>query len=97
MILKVETFLVECVLIAGTDDDLPPSHRVVPRGGIVSSNGRPSTLAPSHMYDQVAADMEAQIHHVEKEAYFSLLKAFRAQADAITWVLFVQSLSLLIS
>ncbi|CAG7881119.1 unnamed protein product [Brassica rapa] len=70
---------------SGTDDDLPPSHRVVPRGGIVSSNGRPSTLAPSHMYDQVAADMEAQIHHVEKEAYFSLLRAFRAQADAITW------------
>ncbi|WZZ40597.1 hypothetical protein YC2023_036856 [Brassica napus] len=71
---------------SGTDDDLPPSHRVVPRGGSsVSTNGRPSTLPPSHMYDQVAADMEAQIHHVEKEAYFSLLRAFRAQADAITW------------
>lgn len=97
MILKVETFLVECVLFAGTDDDLPPSHRVVPRGGSsVSTNGRPSTLPPSHMYDQVAADMEAQIHHVEKEAYFSLLRAFRAQADAITWVFFVESRSLLI-
>ncbi|XP_018472751.1 protein EMSY-LIKE 4-like isoform X2 [Raphanus sativus] len=71
---------------SGTDDDLPPSHRVVPRGGSsVSTNGRPSTLPPSYMYDQVAADMEAQIHHIEKEAYFSLLRAFRAQADAITW------------
>ncbi|KAF8113868.1 hypothetical protein N665_0045s0106 [Sinapis alba] len=70
---------------SGTDDDLPPSHRVVPRGGSVSSNGRPSTLPPSYMYDQVAADVEAQIHHIEKEAYFSLLRAFRAQADAITW------------
>ncbi|KAG2332129.1 hypothetical protein Bca52824_003309 [Brassica carinata] len=69
-----------------TDDDLPPSHRVVPRGGSsVSTNGRPSTLPPSYMYDQVAADMEAQIHHIEKKAYFSLLRAFRAQADAITW------------
>ncbi|KAJ4906469.1 Protein EMSY-LIKE 4 [Raphanus sativus] len=72
--------------MCGTDDDLPPSHRVVPRGGSsVSTNGRPSTLPPSYMYDQVAADMEAQIHHIEKEAYFSLLRAFRAQADAITW------------
>ncbi|CAH8383679.1 unnamed protein product [Eruca vesicaria subsp. sativa] len=71
---------------SGTDDDLRPSHRVeVPRGGFVYSNARPSSLPPSYMYDQVSADMEAQIHHTEKEAYFSLLRAFRAQADAITW------------
>ncbi|KAJ0692272.1 putative ENT domain, protein EMSY-LIKE, plant, ENT domain-like superfamily [Helianthus annuus] len=30
-------------------------------------------------------DMEAQIHHLEKEAYSSVLRAFKAQADAITW------------
>ncbi|GAB2295495.1 hypothetical protein Dimus_029662 [Dionaea muscipula] len=29
--------------------------------------------------------MENQIHHLEKEAYFSVLRAFKAQADAITW------------
>lgn len=76
------------VLSAGTDDDLPPSHRV-PRGGRVSGNGRPSNLPPSYpkMYDEVAADMEAQIHQIEKEAYISVLRAFKAQADAITWVL----------
>lgn len=34
-------------------------------------------------------DMEAQIHQLEKEAYSSVLRAFKAQADAITWVLFV--------
>ncbi|KAL6964817.1 hypothetical protein U1Q18_035872 [Sarracenia purpurea var. burkii] len=30
-------------------------------------------------------DMEAQIHHLEQEAYSSVLRAFKAQADAITW------------
>ncbi|KAG2326091.1 hypothetical protein Bca52824_008819 [Brassica carinata] len=71
----------------GTDDDLPPSHRVPRGGGRVSGNGRPSSLPPSYpkMYDEVAADMEAQIHQIEKEAYISILRAFKAQADAITW------------
>uniref|UniRef100_A0A1J3K6K9 ENT domain-containing protein n=1 Tax=Noccaea caerulescens TaxID=107243 RepID=A0A1J3K6K9_NOCCA len=70
---------------SGTDDDLPP-HRVQ-RGGRVSGNGRPSNLPPSYpkMYDEVAADMEAQIHQIEKEAYIAVLRAFKAQADAITW------------
>ncbi|KAJ4866156.1 Protein EMSY-LIKE 4 [Raphanus sativus] len=76
------------VLSAGTDDDLPPSHRVARGGGRVTGNGRPSSLPPSYppkMYDEVAADMEAQIHQIEKEAYISILRAFKAQADAITW------------
>lgn len=30
-------------------------------------------------------DMEMQIHHIEQEAYTSVLRAFKAQADAITW------------
>ncbi|GAB2230463.1 hypothetical protein Droror1_Dr00014729 [Drosera rotundifolia] len=29
--------------------------------------------------------MESQVHYLEKEAYFSVLRAFKAQADAITW------------
>ncbi|XP_010518042.1 PREDICTED: protein EMSY-LIKE 4-like [Camelina sativa] len=72
---------------SGTDDDLPPSHRV-PRGGggggRVSVNGRPANLPPSYpkMYD---ADMEAQIHQFEKEAYISIIRAFKAQGDAISW------------
>ena len=32
-------------------------------------------------------DMETQIHQLEQEAYSSVLRAFKAQADAITWVL----------
>lgn len=30
--------------------------------------------------------MEAQIHHLEQEAYCAVLRAFKAQSDAITWV-----------
>lgn len=32
--------------------------------------------------------MEMQIHHIEQEAYSSVLRAFKAQSDAITWVSF---------
>lgn len=30
--------------------------------------------------------METQIHHLEQEAYSSVLRAFKAQSDAISWV-----------
>ncbi|CAH1439131.1 unnamed protein product [Lactuca virosa] len=65
---------------SGTDDDLPPSHQKrIPRG--VAGNGR-SAQYPT-MYEET--DMEAQIHLLEQEAYSSVLRAFKAQADAITW------------
>ncbi|KAJ0434955.1 putative ENT domain, protein EMSY-LIKE, plant, ENT domain-like superfamily [Helianthus annuus] len=38
---------------------------------------------PPRMYGET--DMEAQIHLLEQEAYSSVLRAFKAQADAITW------------
>ncbi|KAA0043724.1 protein EMSY-LIKE 1-like isoform X2 [Cucumis melo var. makuwa] len=67
----------------GTDDDLPPSrHNRVSRGGRVSGKGMPALS--SFPYSRVH-DMEAQIHHLEQEAYCSVLRAFKAQADAITW------------
>ena len=31
--------------------------------------------------------MEAQIHQLEQEAYTAVLRAFKAQSDAISWVL----------
>ncbi|KAJ0961279.1 hypothetical protein J5N97_000737 [Dioscorea zingiberensis] len=66
---------------SGTDDDLPPSHqnRGI-RGGRVTGNGR--TVGS---YPRVPNDMEAQIHQLEQEAYCSVLRAFKAQSDAITW------------
>ncbi|KAL9405237.1 hypothetical protein Peur_002209 [Populus x canadensis] len=71
---------------SGTDDDLPPSHQNrIPRGGRVAGNGRPvgGSVPYSRMYGET--DMETQIHQLEQEAYSSVLRAFKAQADAITW------------
>ncbi|PON65502.1 EMSY N-terminal [Parasponia andersonii] len=71
---------------SGTDDDLPPSHQNrIPRGGRVAGNGRSTmgSLPYSRMYGET--DMEAQIHQLEQEAYSSVLRAFKAQADLITW------------
>ncbi|XP_068647305.1 protein EMSY-LIKE 3-like isoform X2 [Aristolochia californica] len=71
---------------SGTDDDLPPSHQNrVARGGRVAGNGR-TAIAGSLPYNpRVHADMETQIHRLEQEAYSSVLRAFKAQSDAITW------------
>lgn len=33
------------------------------------------------------SNMEAQIHLLEQEAYCAVLRAFKAQSDAISWVL----------
>ncbi|XP_058203936.1 protein EMSY-LIKE 3-like isoform X2 [Rhododendron vialii] len=72
---------------SGTDDDLPPSHQHrIPRGGRVAGNGRAPVMGSvpyPRMYGET--DMEAQIHQLEQEAYSSVLRAFKAQADAITW------------
>ncbi|KAH7864508.1 hypothetical protein Vadar_030314 [Vaccinium darrowii] len=72
---------------SGTDDDLPPSHQNrLPRGGRVAGNGRsaiPGSIPYPRIYGET--DMETQIHHLEQEAYSSVLRAFKAQADAITW------------
>ncbi|XP_030457893.1 protein EMSY-LIKE 1 isoform X1 [Syzygium oleosum] len=68
---------------SGTDDDLPPSNQNRnSRQGRSSGNAR-SLLGsvPPRMYN----NMEAQIHHLEQEAYSSVLRAFKAQSDAITW------------
>lgn len=78
---------------AGTDDDLPPSHQTrVARGSRITGNGRGTVVA----YDPRSHnDMESQIHRLEQEAYTSVLRAFKAQSDAITWV-FIHWLKLLL-
>jgi len=83
-------------MIAGTDDDLPPTHQNrISRGGggggggRLAGNGRSAvgSIPYPRMYGEI--DMEAQIHQLEQEAYSSVLRAFKAQADAITWVFFL--------
>ncbi|CAH2072884.1 unnamed protein product [Thlaspi arvense] len=70
---------------SGTDDDLPPSHQSrYQRSGRPAGNGRPSVLNSAPL-SRVHNDMETQIHLIEQEAYSSILRAFKAQSDAITW------------
>nr|XP_043624288.1 protein EMSY-LIKE 3-like [Erigeron canadensis] len=72
---------------SGTDDDLPPSHQNrIARGAPVTGNGRPAAMGSvpyTRMYG--GTDMAAQIHLLELEAYSSVLRAFKAQDNAITW------------
>ncbi|KAL6863806.1 hypothetical protein ACP4OV_016709 [Aristida adscensionis] len=70
----------------GTDDDLPPPYpnsRGIRGSGRVSGNGR--AIVPASSYARAPTDMEARIHQLEQEAYCSVLRAFKAQSDAITW------------
>ncbi|ESW21074.1 hypothetical protein PHAVU_005G039400 [Phaseolus vulgaris] len=69
---------------SGTDDDLPPTHQNrIPRGAHPARNGRSAGGSYPMMYGEI--DMETQIHQLEKEAYSAVLRAFKAQDDAITW------------
>lgn len=66
---------------SGTDDDLPPPHQNKFRS--TSGNGRTMAVGPPP--PRIQNDMETQIHLIEQEAYTSVLRAFKAQSDAITW------------
>lgn len=67
---------------SGTDDDLPVSHPNTGGRGPMTVNGRNLVGVP---HSRAQNDMEALIHRLEQEAYSSVLRAFKAQADAITW------------
>ncbi|KAK1397710.1 Emsy N Terminus (ENT)/ plant Tudor-like domains-containing protein [Heracleum sosnowskyi] len=54
-----------------------------PVGGNYSGTGR-FAMNPS-TYSKMQFDMESQIHQLEQEAYRSVLRAFKAQSDAISW------------
>ncbi|KAL5539871.1 hypothetical protein UlMin_043570 [Ulmus minor] len=70
---------------SGTDDDLPPSHQNrFQRAGRASGNGRSAPVGSAPL-PRMHGDMETQIHQIEQEAYCSVLRAFKAQSDAITW------------
>ncbi|XP_076892007.1 protein EMSY-LIKE 3-like isoform X2 [Bidens hawaiensis] len=70
---------------SGTDDDLPLPHQQKFRSaGPGTGNGR-SMAVGNAPFPRVQNDMETQIHLIEQEAYSSVLRAFKAQSDAITW------------
>uniref|UniRef100_A0A0D6R266 ENT domain-containing protein n=1 Tax=Araucaria cunninghamii TaxID=56994 RepID=A0A0D6R266_ARACU len=69
---------------SGTDDDLPPSHASrMQREGRGSGNGR--TGVQKIQYESPQDDLETQILWLEQDAYCAVLRAFKAQSDAITW------------
>ncbi|PUZ50995.1 hypothetical protein GQ55_6G126000 [Panicum hallii var. hallii] len=54
--------------------------------GRITGNGRDTIGAgPYTGVQQPQTDMETQVHHLEQQAYCSVLRAFKAQSDAITW------------
>ncbi|PKU69142.1 protein EMSY-LIKE 3 [Dendrobium catenatum] len=67
---------------SGTDDDLPPPHQNRGARGRIAVNGRTGVTLP---YSRAQIDMETQIHQLEQEAYSSVLRAFKAQSDLLTW------------
>ncbi|GFS37466.1 Emsy N Terminus (ENT)/ plant Tudor-like domains-containing protein [Actinidia rufa] len=74
----------ECFVVCkGTDDDLPPSHNSRVRNGWVAATGR--SIVGSVPFTRNHTDMESEIHQLEQEAYISVLRAFKAQSDALTW------------
>ncbi|CAN6556005.1 unnamed protein product [Malus baccata var. baccata] len=58
-------------------------RRLIKRGQ-TSGNGRSAAVISAPL-TRMHGDMETQIHRIEQEAYCSLLRAFSAQSDAITW------------
>ncbi|KAK8550633.1 hypothetical protein V6N12_039332 [Hibiscus sabdariffa] len=71
---------------SGTDDDLPPSHQNrSQRGGRTAAGNGRSAVMGSAPFPRMHGDMETQIHLIEQEAYCSILRAFKAQSDALTW------------
>ncbi|CAH9105614.1 unnamed protein product [Cuscuta epithymum] len=74
----------EVIDSSDTDDDLPQAQYTgAPTRSIVAGNGR-SNVA-SAPYQSMYNNMEAQIHALEQEAYGAVLRAFKAQSDALTW------------
>lgn len=68
----------------GTDDDRPQSqYNRAPARSIIGGNRRFNiSSAP---YQRMYVDMEVEIHNLEQDAYGAILRAFKAQSDALTW------------
>ncbi|XP_073132376.1 protein EMSY-LIKE 3-like isoform X2 [Henckelia pumila] len=74
----------EAIDSSGTDDDRPQlQYNRGPVGGRVAENGR--ALVGLSSYQRMQGDMEFQIHNLEKIAYGAVLRAFKAQSNALSW------------
>ncbi|KAL0346285.1 UNVERIFIED_CONTAM: protein EMSY-LIKE 3 [Sesamum radiatum] len=69
---------------SGTDDDNPqPLYNRIPVGSRVTGNVR--SFVASAPYQKMQTDIESEIHNLEQIAYGAVLRAFKAQSDALTW------------
>jgi hypothetical protein len=65
------------------------SHQnTVLRGSGVANFEKPAVGSVSRyrLDNPPLIDMEVQIHQLEQDAYSAVLRAFKAQSDALTWV-----------
>ncbi|KAK4785520.1 hypothetical protein SAY86_002209 [Trapa natans] len=69
---------------SGTDDDVPPPHgNRFQTGGQAGGSTLPMMVGVALL--PIHGSMETQIHLIEQEAYCSVIRAFKAQSDAISW------------
>ncbi|CAL5075166.1 unnamed protein product [Urochloa decumbens] len=71
---------------ADGDDDFPPPYsnsRDMRGSEHVSGNGK--AIVPTSPHARAQTDMKAQIHQLEQQAYYLVLRAFKARSDTITW------------
>ncbi|GER39921.1 Emsy N Terminus (ENT)/ plant Tudor-likedomains-containing protein [Striga asiatica] len=81
---RVLTHILLIEIRAVTDDDnAQPVYTRVPLGSRVAGNGRSFIAAASYQMMQI--DMESEIHNLEQIAYGAVLRAFKAQSNALTW------------
>ena len=64
-------------------DDPQATGRSIRGGGRSSSNGR---VVPGGYGRQPTYTFQAELEHLETEAYTAVVRAFGAQSEAITWV-----------
>ncbi|KAG6421690.1 hypothetical protein SASPL_118247 [Salvia splendens] len=81
-------------LLVKTDDDNPEiGYNRGTVGGRVAGNERSFLLSAPFQISQM--DMEYEIHNLEQIAYDAVLRAFKAQSDALTWVYSATCLSII--
>ena len=66
-----------------TGDELPPTYQI--RGPRVHFSGNGRSLAGA--LSQPHIKLDSDIHQIEQQAYTGVLRAFKMQSDALTWVI----------
>jgi hypothetical protein len=68
-----------------TGDELPPTYQI--KGPRVHFSGNGSSLAGALSQPRPHIKLDSDIHQIEQQAYTGVLRAFKMQSDALTWVI----------